>query len=116
MRNSLLLFGNVLFALFSFYSLKPTSEVLQPDVNQPLQDTAIVAPGATLQLVSKQFSFTEGPATNKKGVVFFTDQPNDKIWKWDNGTLSVFLDKSRRANGMYFDKKRKPHSLRRREK
>lgn len=105
MRNSLLLFGNVLFALFSFYSLKPTSEVLQPDVNQPLQDTAIVAPGATLQLVSKQFSFTEGPATNKKGVVFFTDQPNDKIWKWDNGTLSVFLDKSRRANGMYFDKK-----------
>jgi gluconolactonase len=109
MRNSLLLFGNVLFALFSFYSFKSASpgnsEILSPVVSRPLQDTAIIAPGATLQLVSKQFSFTEGPATNKKGVVFFTDQPNDKIWKWDNGTLSVFLDKSRRANGMYFDKK-----------
>jgi gluconolactonase len=109
MRNSLLLFGNVLFALFSFYSFKSASpgnlEILSPAVSRPFQDTAIIVPGATLQLVSKQFSFTEGPATNKKGVVFFTDQPNDKIWKWDNGTLSVFLDKSRRANGMYFDKK-----------
>jgi gluconolactonase len=78
-----------------------------PVANSPLQDTAkIIAPGATLKLVSSQFSFTEGPAANKKGDVYFTDQPNDKIWKYDtDGKLSVFLEKTGRSNGLYFDKK-----------
>jgi gluconolactonase len=59
-----------------------------------------------LKLVSNQFSFTEGPAVDKKGNVFFTDQPNDKIWKYDiDGKLSVFLSKTGRSNGLYFDKK-----------
>ena len=74
-----------------------------------LTDTGIglatlVRSGATLQKVSDQFSFTEGPAADKKGNIFFTDQPNDKIWKYDtNGKLSVFMDKSGRSNGLYFD-------------
>ena len=73
----------------------------------PSNDTMnIIAPGATLQLVSSQFSFTEGPAPNKKGDVYFTDQPNDKIWKFGtDGKLSLFLEKSGRSNGLYFDKK-----------
>jgi gluconolactonase len=72
-----------------------------------LQDSGgLIADGAKLQLVSDQFSFTEGPAVDKKGNVFFTDQPNDKIWKWDtDGKLTVFLEKSGRSNGLYFDKK-----------
>lgn len=57
-------------------------------------------------MISDQFSFTEGPAADKKGNVFFTDQPNNKIWKYGiDGKLSVFLDPAGRANGMYFDKK-----------
>jgi gluconolactonase len=69
-------------------------------------DTNIIAPGAQLQRLSNQFSFTEGPAVDKKGNVFFTDQPNDKIWKYGtDGKLSVFLDQTGRSNGMYFDKK-----------
>lgn len=65
----------------------------------------VVADGATPQLISDQFSFTEGPAVDKYGNVFFTDQPNDKIWKYDTeGKLSVFMDKTGRSNGMYFDK------------
>lgn len=57
-------------------------------------------------LISRQFSFTEGPAADKQGNIFFTDQPNDKIWKYDTeGKLSVFLDKAGRSNGMAFDKK-----------
>lgn len=68
--------------------------------------STIIADGAKPQLISKQFSFTEGPAADKQGNVFFTDQPNDKIWKYDvNGKLSVFMDKTGRANGLYFDKK-----------
>ena len=66
----------------------------------------LMAPGATLQQVSTQFTFTEGPAVDKKGNIYFTDQPNDKIWKYDTaGKLSLFMEKTGRSNGMYFDKK-----------
>ena len=67
---------------------------------------SIIAPGAKVEKLAENFSFTEGPAVDKKGNVYFTDQPNNRILKWSNtGKLSVFLDKSGRANGMYFDKK-----------
>lgn len=60
----------------------------------------------SLKLLSRQFDFTEGPAANKNGDVFFTDQPNNTIWKYDtHGNLSLFLDRAGRANGTYFDKK-----------
>ncbi len=66
----------------------------------------VVADGATPKLISKQFAFTEGPTADKKGNIFFTDQPNDKIWKYDtDGKLSIFMDKAGRSNGMYFNKK-----------
>lgn len=58
------------------------------------------------RLISKQFAFTEGPAVDKAGNVFFTDQPNNKIWKYGtDGKLSVFMENAGRANGMYFDRK-----------
>jgi hypothetical protein len=72
------------------------------------QDDAakLIAPGATVQQISKQFKFTEGPAVDKKGNIFFTDQPNDKIWKYDTeGNLSLYMEKTGRSNGLYFDKK-----------
>jgi gluconolactonase len=58
------------------------------------------------QLISKQFSFTEGPSVDKKGNVFFTDQPNNKIWEYSaDGKLSIFMDNAGRSNGSYFDNK-----------
>jgi gluconolactonase len=66
----------------------------------------IIAPNAKLILIDSSFSFTEGPATDKAGNVFFTDQPNDNIWKYDiNGKLSLFMHGAHRSNGMYFDVK-----------
>ncbi|MBX3239530.1 MAG: SMP-30/gluconolactonase/LRE family protein [Chitinophagaceae bacterium] len=66
----------------------------------------IIAPGATLKEIGNQFSFTEGPAADKKGNVFFTDQPNNKIWKYDvKGKLELFMNNAGRSNGLYFDKK-----------
>jgi gluconolactonase len=57
-------------------------------------------------LISKQFIFTEGASVDKKGNVFFTDQPNNKIWEYDtDGKISLFLDSAGRSNGMYFDRK-----------
>lgn len=64
----------------------------------------VVASGATPQLISDKFRFTEGPASDKKGNVYFTDQPNDKIYKYDtDGNLTVFMENTKRSNGMYFD-------------
>ncbi len=70
------------------------------------QEKSLIAPGATLQKVSGQFTFTEGPAVNRKGDIYFTDQPNDKIWKYDTqGKLSLWMNKTGRSNGLYFDQK-----------
>lgn len=56
--------------------------------------------------VSGQFSFTEGPSSDQEGNVYFTDQPNDKIyvWEWKTNRITEFLDKTGRANGTHFDK------------
>ncbi len=57
-----------------------------------------------LQLISRQFKFTEGPSADQEGNVYFTDQPNNKIWKYDvRGQLSVFMDNAGRPNGTYVD-------------
>ena len=74
----------------------------QPDSQQD----RLFSPGTSLQHLPGQFSFTEGPAVDKAGNIFFTDQPNDKIWKYaTDGTLSQFMEKTGRSNGLYFDKK-----------
>lgn len=65
---------------------------------------SIISEGAELKLISEQFSFTEGPAADAAGNIYFTDQPNNKIWKYGvDGKLSVFKEESGRANGLYFD-------------
>ncbi len=67
-------------------------------------DTNIIAPGATLQKLAGDFQFTEGPASDREGNVFFTDQPNDRIMKWSiEGKLSTFMQPCGRANGLCFD-------------
>ncbi len=66
----------------------------------------IVAPGAEVKLAADGFKFTEGPAADAKGNVYFTDQPNDRIMKWSvDGKLSTFMQPCGRSNGLYFDKK-----------
>ena len=70
-------------------------------------DSGLLAPGATVQKVSSAFEFTEGPAVDRHGDVYFTDQPNDRIMKWNgaDGSISTFLHPAGRANGMYFDRR-----------
>jgi gluconolactonase len=67
----------------------------------------LVATNEELELLADGYIFTEGPISDKNGNVFFTDQPNNKIIRWDaeNGKTSVFSDDSGRSNGLYFDKK-----------
>jgi gluconolactonase len=99
-------FSNCWIPVILLAMMTPMSEGCAPkkDLGKE-QAVDVIAAGATPKLISKQFAFTEGPAVDKSGNIFFTDQPNDKIWKYSaDGELSVFLDKTGRSNGMYFDK------------
>jgi gluconolactonase len=70
--------------------------------------TCLISPSqrGVLDTIQKGFGFTEGPAVDRHGNVFFTDQPNDKIYKWSasTGKITTFLTGTGRANGMAFDK------------
>ncbi len=64
----------------------------------------IIMPGAALEKLAGGFSFTEGPSADRKGNVYFTDQPNDRILLWDlKKGLSTFMQPSGRSNGLQFD-------------
>ena len=66
--------------------------------------SGIVAAGAELVCVSSEFEFTEGPAADAEGNVYFTDQPNDRIMKYAvDGKMETFMQPCGRSNGLYFD-------------
>lgn len=68
------------------------------------KSTALVAPGAQIEKVASGFTFTEGPATDGAGNVFFCDNKHARIFKWSlDGTVTLFRDKLAGTNGMMFD-------------
>ena len=74
--------------------------------NEIFDPTGLVSRNGTLVTIATGFSFTEGPAVDRHGNVFFTDQPNDRIYRWDavTGKVTLFLEGTGRANGMIFDR------------
>jgi gluconolactonase len=51
------------------------------------------------------FIFTEGPAADASGNVFFSDITANKIYKWSTeGQLTTFKTNTGGANGLFFDK------------
>lgn len=65
-----------------------------------------MAKNAELEKLGDGYGFTEGPAVDRPGNVYFTDQPNNKIIKWSfsTGEFSTFTDDSGRSNGLYFNR------------
>ncbi|MAI34959.1 MAG: gluconolactonase [Planctomycetaceae bacterium TMED240] len=57
-----------------------------------------------LELVGDNYSFTEGPTADASGNVYFTDQPNDRIVRYNfaTGELVDWLKPCGRANGLFF--------------
>jgi gluconolactonase len=77
----------VLFFLFSCY--------------RSGQDALV--PGEVVKLTGG-LTFSEGPAADKEGNVFFTDIPVNKIHQWTTGNkLKLFRDSTGAANGLFFD-------------
>lgn len=59
-----------------------------------------------VEKLASDFKFTEGPAVDAEGNVYFTDIPEQKIWVWTiNGDLELFKENSGGANGLFFDPK-----------
>ncbi len=90
----------ILFVAFYLLGLAVTAQAETTKTT-----SKIIAPGATLEKLAGNFIFTEGPTADRKGNVFFTDQPNNRIMKWSiDGKLSTFLQPAGRANGMFFSR------------
>ncbi len=63
----------------------------------------ILEPGEDWQLVADGFKFTEGPAVNDKGELFFNDVPNSKTFRVGlDRQVSVFLDNNFKGDGQAF--------------
>jgi enterochelin esterase-like enzyme len=63
----------------------------------------LLIPGEDWQLVAEGYRFTEGPAVNAKGEVYFNDVGAGKTYKVDlQGKVSVFLEDSKKGDGQAF--------------
>ncbi len=63
-----------------------------------------IGPKSPVEKVAGGFAFTEGPAADGLGNLFFSDIPNARIHKLDaKGKVSVFREKSNKANGLMVD-------------
>lgn len=86
-------------AAFAEGGSKPSSDRLVKQV---------LAPGATLETISSEFEFTEGPLWHPDGYLLFSDLRRSQILKWDPVKgVSVVRDPSQRANGLLLDHKRR---------
>ena len=78
-----------------FSSAVPAAE---PSINKDF-----LIDGEPWQLVAKNFQFTEGPAADSAGNVYFTDIPASRIHKIDlEGKVSVFAEDTGKTNGLMF--------------
>jgi sugar lactone lactonase YvrE len=70
---------------------------------QDMALSGILIDGEAWQLVAEGFKFTEGPAVDGDGRVYFTDIPNSRIHRIElDGKVSVFAENSQRTNGLMF--------------
>jgi len=58
-----------------------------------------------LEIIGKGFEFTEGPAADDKGSIYFTDLRVNRIYVYTRAEKTkIFREKSGGANGLYFDR------------
>ncbi|MCW5965221.1 MAG: SMP-30/gluconolactonase/LRE family protein [Bryobacterales bacterium] len=76
--------------------------------------TELLHPASDWELLSEGHRFTEGPAVDAEGNVYFTDVPGDKLWRIDTtGKTTLFKDKPGEVVGMMFGKDGKLYACRR---
>ncbi len=75
-------------------------------------EETLQAKDAKIEKVAGGFRFTEGPAADEDGNVYFSDIPNQCIHRLDvaSGKVTVWSDDSGRSNGLMFDAKGRLHA------
>jgi gluconolactonase len=69
----------------------------------PLAAQDMIEPTGPVELIRSGFEFTEGPAYDPAGVLYFSDIPANKIYAMDSdGEFSVFTDESAHTNGIAY--------------
>jgi len=77
----------------------------EPLLAQCIRHKLILKNDSVPEKVAGGFLFTEGPTSDRKGNIYFTDQPDNKILSWNNRMgVTVFLTPAGRSNGMMFDR------------
>ena len=75
----------------------------QPAAAQDMRLSDILIDGQNWELVGQGYKFTEGPAVDKVGNLFFTDVPNNRIHKLGpDGKVVVFAENPAATNGLMF--------------
>jgi gluconolactonase len=65
-----------------------------------------IGPVGEITRAQTGFQFTEGPAADLQGNIYFTDVQRNRIHKLDaQGNLTTFLENTQGANGLMFDPK-----------
>lgn len=97
----------IVLSLISRFSLALTILLMTHNLTfAKTKEKNLIAKDSKLEKLADDFAFTEGPACDREGNIFFTDQPNNRIMKWStDNKLSLFGENFGRANGMYFDHK-----------
>lgn len=78
--------------------LAPWTTSAQEIKNQPIPG---IGPKGEVRKVAGDFAFTEGPAADADGNLYFSDIPNNRILRLSaSGDVSVFVEPSGHANGL----------------
>ena len=85
------------------FSLTFLSTIGLPVSAQDMPLSQILIEGEGWELVSAGYKFTEGPAANEKGEVFFTDVSESKIYKIDlDGNVTLWAEETNATAGLMF--------------
>lgn len=97
---------NALPARVSHYLLFAAAlcvSVNRPATAQDMPLTQVLIDDEDWQQLADGFKFTEGPAADREGNVYFTDIPNDRIHRIGlDGTVTVFAENTAKTNGLMF--------------
>lgn len=95
---------NLTFLLIAFTLMSCGNQSAKQSKQKEDSETETTT-GYEVEKLAGDFRFTEGPAVDARGNVYFTDIPNHLILIWTvDDKLDTFRVNSGRANGLYFDK------------
>lgn len=74
------------------------------DAQEPIEPIKGIGPSGEIRVVHEGFKFTEGPAADPNGRLYFTDIRSGRIYRANPGNEpDVILENSKGTNGLMFD-------------